>query len=69
MDKFFQQLPDDVKEKIKGCKTEEEVMDILKQDNIPIPEEALEAITGGGFWERLFGSPQKKLRDVTFEWK
>ena len=26
-------------------------MDILKQDMIPIPDDTLEAIAGGGFWD------------------
>lgn len=46
---FFQQLPDEVKEKIRHCKTEEEAMDILKQDRIPLPDETMEAMAGG--WE------------------
>ena len=47
----YRQLPDEVKEKIRGCKTEEEAMDILKHDMIPLPEDTLEAIAGGGFWD------------------
>jgi hypothetical protein len=48
---FYRQLPDEVKEKIRCCKTEEEAMDILKHDMIPLPEDTLEAIAGGGFWD------------------
>ena len=35
------------KEKIRNCKTEEEAMDILKQDMIPIPDDVLEDVAGG----------------------
>ena len=47
---FYRQLPDEVKEKIRCCKTEEEAMDILKHDMIPLPDDTLEAIAGGGIW-------------------
>ena len=52
---FYRQLPDEVKEKIKGCKTEEEAMDILKQDMIPIPDETMEAMAGGICWDNCDG--------------
>ena len=44
---FFRQLPEETKEKIRNCKTEEEAMEILKGDMIPIPDEALEDAAGG----------------------
>ena len=34
---FFQQLPEETKEKILNCKSEEEAMDVLKGDMIPLP--------------------------------
>ena len=45
---LFQQLPEETKEKIRNCKTEEEAMDILKEDMIPIPDDALGDVAGGG---------------------
>lgn len=46
---FFQQLPEETKEKLMNCKTEEEAMDVLKGDMIPIPDDALDSVAGG--WE------------------
>ena len=45
---FFRQLPEETKEKLRNCKTEEEAMDVLKGDMIPIPDDALDAVAGGG---------------------
>ena len=45
---FFQQLPEETKEKLRNCKSEEEAMDILKKDMIPVPDDALDAVAGGG---------------------
>ena len=45
---FFQQLPEETKEKLRNCKTEEEAMDILKGDMIPIPDDVLDEVAGGG---------------------
>lgn len=44
---FFQQLPEKTKEKIRNCKSEEEAMEIIKGDMIPIPDEVLAATAGG----------------------
>ena len=45
---FFQQLSEETKEKLRNCKTEEEAMDILKGDMIPIPDDVLDDVAGGG---------------------
>ncbi len=47
---FFQQLPEETKEKLRNCKTEEEAMDVLKSDMIPIPDEVLDSVAGGDGW-------------------
>ena len=47
---FFQQLPEETKEKLRNCKTEEEAMDVLKGDMIPIPDEVLNSVAGGEGW-------------------
>ena len=44
---FFNNLPEDVKEKLKNCTGEEEVMDILKASAIEIPDDALDDVAGG----------------------
>ena len=51
---FFKSLPEDVKEKLKNCKSEEEAIDILKDNMIEIPEEELKKVSGGACWENLF---------------
>lgn len=44
---FFRQLPEETKEKLRNCKTEEEAMDVLKGDMVRIPDDALDAVAGG----------------------
>ena len=46
---FYKKLPEDVKEKLKGCKSEEEAMDILKDNMIELPEDELKKIAGGSY--------------------
>ena len=50
---FFKKLPEDVKEKLKNCKSEEEAMDILKENMIEIPVEELKKVSGGNCWENI----------------
>ena len=45
---FFRQLPEETKEKLRRCRSEEEAMEILKGDMIAIPDELLDAVAGGG---------------------
>ena len=47
---FFKSLPEEVKEKLKNCKSEEEAMDILKDNMIEIPAGELKNISGGGMY-------------------
>ena len=46
---FFQQLPEETKEKLRHCKSEEEAMEVLKDDMIAIPDEVLDSIAGGEY--------------------
>ncbi len=48
---FFKSLPEDVKKRLKNCKSEEEAMDILRDNMIEIPEEELKKVSGGFRWE------------------
>ena len=48
---FFKSLPGDVKEKLKNCKSEEEAMDILRDNMIEIPAEELKNVSGGSTWK------------------
>ena len=44
---FFKNLPEDVKEKLKSCTGEEEVMDSLRANMIELPDDALDEVAGG----------------------
>ena len=57
---YFKKLPEDVKEKLKNCKSEEEAMDILKDNMIEIPEEELKKVSGGACWENLLTNYPRK---------
>jgi hypothetical protein len=48
---FFKSLPEDVKEKLKKCKSEEEAMDVLKDNMVEIPPEELKKVAGGDCWD------------------
>ena len=45
---FFANLPEELKEKLKACKSEEEMKALLKDAQIKLPDELLEAVSGGG---------------------
>ena len=48
---FFRQLPEETKEKLRNCISEEEAMEILKGDMIAIPDEVLDGVAGGrDYW-------------------
>ncbi len=44
---FFKSLPEEVKEKLLNCKSEEEAMEIMKDNMIEIPPEELKKVAGG----------------------
>ena len=46
---FFNKLPKEVQERLKTCKSEEEAMEILKDNMIEIPEDELKKIAGGSY--------------------
>ncbi len=48
---FLAQFPEETKEKLRGCKSEEEAMDILQGDMIPVPDEVLDSVAGGRAWQ------------------
>ncbi len=51
---LFRKLPEDVKEKLKSCKSEEEAMDILKENMIEVPPEELKKVAGGMCWHENY---------------
>ena len=44
---FLKGLPPELQEKAKGIKTQEELNDFLSENDIELPEDALEAVAGG----------------------
>ena len=44
---FFKNLPEEVREKLLKCKSEEEAMDILRDNMIEVPAEELKKVAGG----------------------
>ena len=41
-------LTDEQKEKVKACKDDKELMDLLAREGVELPDEALNSISGGG---------------------
>ena len=46
-EEFYNTLSEDVKNKIKACKTEEEMLKVLGQEGIALDDELLEGVSGG----------------------
>ena len=44
---FIKDLPQELQEKARGIKTQEELTDFLSDNDIELPEDALEAVSGG----------------------
>ena len=44
---YMETMEKETKEKLRNCKTEEEAMDVLKGDMIPIPDDVLDEVAGG----------------------
>ena len=52
---FYNTLSDDVKAKIKACKTEEEMLRVLGEEGIDLGDDQLDSLSGGygdGTWDR-----------------
>ncbi len=44
---FYESLSDEVKAKIKACKTEEEMLKVLQDEKIELDPELLDGVSGG----------------------
>ena len=53
LSKVWDSLTDEQKEKAKGCKTNEELLKFAGEEGIELPDEALDAVSGGGLWALL----------------
>ena len=47
-------LSPDVQEKLKACKTPEELMELVKEEGIELTDEDLESLSGGNIFKKLF---------------
>ncbi|MBO6141320.1 MAG: hypothetical protein J6O40_05935 [Ruminococcus sp.] len=48
INKYIEDLEPELREKAMACKTNDELMEFLAENDIELPEEALEAVSGGG---------------------
>ena len=44
---FYNSLSDEVKEKIKACRSEEEMLKVLQEERIELSPDLLEGVSGG----------------------
>ena len=49
----FDSLTDGQKEKAQACKTPEELMALMGETGAELPDELLDEVAGGGFWQTL----------------
>lgn len=49
---FYNSLSENVKEKLKACASEEEMLKVLEEENIELDPEVLEEVSGGHFFPR-----------------
>ena len=45
---FYESLSDEVKEKIKACKSEQEMLKVLEDEQIELSPDLLDGVAGGG---------------------
>ncbi len=55
---FYNSLSEDVKAKLKECKSEEEMLKVLEEENIKLDPDVLEDVSGG----RLHPGEERKLK-------
>ena len=50
---IYDNLSDNLKEKVKACKTMEEMMELAGKEGIELPDEVVEALSGGCDWRSI----------------
>ena len=50
LEERFDELPDELKEKAKACKSADELMKLAADNMVALSDEEVEAISGGSFW-------------------
>ena len=58
---FYNSLSDEVKEKIKACRSEEEMLAVLQEEQIGLSPDLLESVSGGN--QELIGHVDKECED------
>ncbi|MBQ6676245.1 MAG: hypothetical protein IJM75_08945 [Ruminococcus sp.] len=53
-EKYIEGLSPELQEKARACKTKEELNAFIAENNLELPEEALEMVSGGGALEELY---------------
>ena len=62
---YLKDLPPELQEKAKDIKTQEELLEFLSDNDVELPEDALDAVSGGGFMDFL--TLTKAIRDALDE--
>ena len=52
----FDELPDELKEKAKACKSADELLQLAKDNMVSLSDEEIEAISGGGSWANCYSN-------------
>ena len=52
----FDELPEELKEKAKACKSADELMALAQANMIVLSDEEIEAISGGGSWANCYSN-------------
>ena len=52
----YNELPDELKEKAKACKSADELVKLAKANMITLSDEEIEAISGGGSWANCYSN-------------
>ena len=52
----FDELPDELKEKAKACKSTDELLQLAKDNMVSLSDEEIEAISGGGSWANCYSN-------------
>ena len=60
----FNELSDELKEKVKACKSTEEILALAKEEGQELSDEDIEAISGGFDWSCEGYTHKKTYRDV-----
>ena len=52
----FEELPEELKEKAKACKSADELVKLAQANMIELSDDEIEAISGGGSWANCYSN-------------